>query len=244
MKNKILGLVLGALFAETAIAGPADYVYTPAVEYGEKEIDFKFGTARPPEGSRAQVASLGMGFGVTEYWFTEIYWKREQDGSKGISIAEWENKFQLTETGKYPVDIGLITEIEAPLSRHQPWEFKFGPLLQSDFGLLQLNANLLFERKFGSKDKGDVYVTEIGYQWQAKYRWQPTFEFGLQGLGEMGKWDDWTPAREQQHRIGPAVFGKIATSNHQALKYNAAWLIGIGGAAADNTFRMQLEYEL
>ena len=26
-------------------AGPADYVYTPAVEYGEREIDFKAGRA-------------------------------------------------------------------------------------------------------------------------------------------------------------------------------------------------------
>lgn len=243
IKNCTLLMLLGMSFAGNAISGPADYVYTPTVEYGEKEIDFKFGTARDPEGNRKQVASLGLGFGVTEYWFTEVYWKHEREGGEEVNLAEWENKFQLTETGKYPVDIGLIAEIEAPLTSYEPWEFKFGPLLQTEFGLLQLNGNLLFERKFGAKAKGEEYVTEIGYQWQAKYRWQPTIEFGLQGMGEMGKWNNWAPAREQQHRMGPAVFGKIAMGSHKALKYNAAWLIGTGNAAADNTLRMQLEYE-
>ena len=41
-------LCLGVTNAGTAFAGPADYVYTPTVEYGEREIDFKFGS----QGSR------------------------------------------------------------------------------------------------------------------------------------------------------------------------------------------------
>jgi hypothetical protein len=159
MKSTLL--LLAMAFAGNAISGPADYVYTPTVEYGEREIDFKFGAARPPEGKREQVTSLGMGFGVNEYWFTEVYWKHEREDGDGVSIAEWENKFQLTETGKYPVDVGLITEIEAPLKRHEPWEFKFGPLLQTEFGRLQLNGNLLFERKFGAKQAGEVHVGSL-----------------------------------------------------------------------------------
>ena len=30
--------------------------------------------------------------------------------SHGFDAWEWENKFQLIETGKYPVDIGLLLE--------------------------------------------------------------------------------------------------------------------------------------
>jgi hypothetical protein len=59
----------------------------------------------------------------------------------------------------------------------------------------------------------------------------------------MGKWNDWAPMSRQQHRIGPAVFGKIAMPSHQAVKYNAAWLIGASSATANNTLRMQIEYE-
>jgi len=228
-----------------AFAGPADYVYTPAVEYGEREIDFKYGTARQQDGTLTQVTSLGFGYGATESWFTEVYLKQESESNEGLTIAEWENKFQLTETGKYPVDTGLITELEAPVNNtNKPYEFKFGPLFQTEFGKLQLNGNLLFERKFGKRNDGDdPYITEFGYQWQVKYRWIPAFEFGAQGYGEMGEWNDWENADNQIHRVGPAVFGKFGLGNHQIIKYNAAWLYGISDAAPDHTFRMQVEYE-
>jgi hypothetical protein len=106
-KNHLaLFIGIGAMNAGIALAGPADYVYTPIVEYGEKEIDFKYGTARQKDGTLKQVSSLGIGYGVSETWFTEIYLKRESEGGTGLTLAERENKFQLTETGKNPVDVG------------------------------------------------------------------------------------------------------------------------------------------
>ncbi len=242
--SKLLLLLLGTFISGYVYAGAADYVYTPAVEYGEREIDVKFGAASPLAGNRAQAASLGFGYGAKEFWFTEIYLKQERNGGAAANLAEWENKFQLTETGQYPADIGLITELEAPLSRNAPWEFKFGPLFQTEFGKLQLNGNLLFEHAFGRADENGVpYSTNFGYQWQAKYRWQPVLEFGVQGFGELGKWNDWNKQANQNHRIGPAIFGKFALGNRQAIKYNAAWLLGASNAAPGHTFRLQVEYE-
>jgi hypothetical protein len=238
-----LALFFGALFSAHAYAGPADYVYTPTVEYGEREIDFKYGNAKNQDGAREQVSSLGLGYGATEYWFTEIYYKYEREGSEALSIGEWENKFQLTETGKYPIEVGLITEIEAPLNKNAPYELKLGPLFQTDFDKLQLNANLLFERLYGREDPEEPHITEIGYQWQVKYRWQQAFEFGAQGFGEMGEWNHWEDSNEQSHKLGPAIFGKIALGNKKAIKYNAALLYGVSDAAPDHTFRMQAEYE-
>ena len=114
----------GLFLVGNVMAGPADYVYLPEVVKGEREIDFKFGTGKVSGEDRERVSSLGFGYGATEYWFSEFYFKREDQGSEGLSIAEWENRFQLTETGKYPVDVGLITEIEAPLQGGHPYEFK------------------------------------------------------------------------------------------------------------------------
>jgi hypothetical protein len=237
-------LLCAIVCAQNAFAGAADYVYTPAVEYGEREIDFKFGATSPVAGDRMQGISIGYGYGAKEYWFTEVYVKQEREAGGIANLAEWENKFQLTDTGEYPVDVGLITELEAPLSANTPWEFKLGPLFQTEFGKLQLNGNLLFERAFGAADESGVpYSTNFSYQWQAKYRWQPVLEFGVQGFGDMGKWNDWDKQADQSHRIGPAVFGKFALGGRQAIRYNAAWLFGTGNAAPDNTFRMQVEYE-
>ena len=242
MKRYVLSLALLCSSA-VSLAGPADYVYLPNVEYGEREIDFKLGSARPGE-DRLHAASVGFGYGAKEWWFTEFYLKYQREGAQGtrFDAVEWENKFQLTETGKYPVDVGFITEIEVPRMRSEGYEFRFGPLLQAEIGRLQLNANLLFERVYRNTD-GASHVTEFGYQWQAKYRWLPEFEYGLQGFGEMGKWNDWDSRDQQNHRLGPAVFGKIALGNHQALRYNAAWLLGASTAAPNHTLRLQMEYE-
>jgi hypothetical protein len=62
-------------------------------------------------------------------------------------------------------------------------------------------------------------------------------------MGELGTWDNWAKQAEQNHRIGPAVFGKLPLASGQAIKYNAAWLIGITPVAPAYTFRTQLEYE-
>lgn len=241
MKFKAASLAaLGMLCLQTAHASPTDYVYTPTVEAGETEIDFKFGTE--DNSPRESMASLGLGHGVNDWWFTEAYVKYAREGSGGIKYDafEWENKFQLTETGKYPVDIGLITEIEIPKNNDEGIEFKFGPLFQSEFGKLQLNGNVLFEKHF---DAAESAPTEMAYQWQAKYRWLPSFEYGMQGFGEMGEWNHWESSSNQEHKIGPAIFGKLAMSHRTAIKYNAAWLFGLTENTPDNTFRLQTELE-
>ncbi len=230
-----------------AVAGPSDYVYTPAVEYGEREIDFKMGTAKArDEPVRESAASIGFGYGATQWWFTEAYLKYEKEsGSRAKYDAfEWENKFQLTEPNRFAVDVGLITEIEIPRERREEgYEFKIGPLFQGVAGAIRWNANLLFERVFRGHS-GEPHVTEMGYQLQAKYTVRRELEVGAQAFGEMGKWDHWESSREQNHRVGPAIFGKVKLGDgREAIRYNAAYLFAASHAAPKRTFRMQAEYE-
>jgi hypothetical protein len=226
-----------------ALAGPADYVYEPAVEYGEREIDFKAGTAKLRDGDRESAQSLGFGLGVTSRWFTEFYakWHQTPDEGKGFDAWEWENKFQLTETGQYPVDIGFIVEIERPKDRSEGYEVRWGPLFQMDVtDKVQANFNVLVEKHYRAEAAGPA---ELGYQWQVKYRWKPEFEYGLQGFGDVGPWDHWESHSEQPHIAGPAVFGKLHLGPKQAIRYNAAVLFGLTHEAPRTTFRLQTEYE-
>lgn len=229
-----------------SFAGPSDYAYVPAVEYGEREIDFKAGTwSRRDEPIRQSAASIGFGYGATTWWFTEAYLKYEKEtgGSTRYDAFEWENKFQLTEPNQFFIDLGLITEIEVPKERREEgYEFKIGPLFQGDTGPVRWNANLLFVRIFrGGSDVS--HVTEMGYQLQARYDLGRQFGIGAQAFGEMGKWDHWEPRDEQNHRAGPAIFGKVKFEGREAIKYNAAWLHGVSHAAPRDTFRLQAEFE-
>lgn len=244
-RSATLLAAVSVIACKSAMAGPDDYIHLPNVEYGEREIDFRFGTSKSKDEPRESGATLGFGYGATDWWFTEIYAKyKREEGDYGqrtfFDAFEWENKFQLTETGKYPVDVGFLLEIERPRDHAEGWEVKYGPLFQTEFGKIQLNANVLFQRSYRAAERT---TTELQYQLQAKYRWKPAFEFGFQGFGELGKWDDWAPSDEQLHRFGPAVFGKLDVGNHKAIRYNAAWLFAASSATPDNTFRMQVEYE-
>jgi len=95
-----------------------------------KRIDFKFGSAKARDDTRESAVSLGLGFGVNSWWFTEVYVKGNRETPDGwrFDALEWENKFQLTETGRYPVDVGLVVEIERPQDRSEGWELRFGPV--------------------------------------------------------------------------------------------------------------------
>jgi hypothetical protein len=227
-----------------ARAEPNDYVYYPNVVQGEKEIDFKFGTLKAPGGGpRESAASLGFGYGVNSWWFTEVYVKGKRETPDGwhYDAIEWENKFQLTETGKYPVDVGLVVEIERPQDRSEGWELRFGPLFQMELTPKWVtNVNLLFSRNFDAATPSEM---AMNYQWQIRYRWKPELEVGAQAFGSLGPWQNWLPSDQQEHKIGPAVFGKIRLGSRQALNYNAAWLVGINANTAHNTLRLQMEYE-
>lgn len=239
----LLTLAISLSLTAVAHAGASDYVYSPIVEEGEKEIDFKFGTAEARDGTRESAVSLGLGYGVNAWWFTEVYFKGNRQTPDGwrYDAVEWENKFQLTETGKYPVDVGLVIEIERPQDHSEGWELRFGPLLQMELTpKVVANVNLLFGRHYGSDTPSPM---SMDYQWQIKYRWKPELEIGAQGFGSLGPWRDWLPNDQQEHKAGPAVFGKIRLGGRHALNYNAAWLWGTNMNTPSNTLRLQVEYE-
>ncbi len=236
---------LGALMlAGQAMAlSPTNYIFLPKVEEGEKEIEIKAGTSKHDGRESAFVA--GFGIAVNSFWFTEVSLKAVKEPGRGSRYdgIEFENKFQLTETGKFPIDIGLFTELEIPRESSEGREVSIAPLFQTEFGKTQLNLNFVFERRFGGQvEPGERRKTEFNYQLQAKYRLMPAFEFGLQAFGELGELSDIAPKAEQAHKFGPAVFGKIDLGGRQKIKYNLAYLFG-KGEAPKNTIRTQVEYE-
>jgi hypothetical protein len=140
--------------------------------------------------------------------------------------------------------VGFFTEIEVPRERRvEGYELAFGPLFQFDTGPVRWNVNPVFEKVIRSREEG-AHPLELGYQLQAAYRLPNGIDVGVQAFGDLGKWNDWEPRDEQQHRVGPAVFGKVKLGEgRQVLKYNAGFLFGQTNATPRHTFRMQVEYE-
>ena len=228
--------------ATQAHADPNDYIRLPTVEYGEREIDFKSGVQRNRDGSSDSANSLGYGFTPTNWWFTEVYAKYAMPAGEtnGFDAWEWENRFQLTETGRYAVDVGFLLEIEHPKDRTEGYELTYGPMFQSEWGSWQGNFNAFIQKHVRADTPFD---TEMLYQLQLKYRHSEQLEWGLQGYGNVGRWDQWNTTAQQQFKVGPALFGKVRTGTKEAIKWNAALLAGATNATPTTTLRFQAEYE-
>ena len=233
---------LSLLTPISAQANPATSVLTPAITEGEREIELQYGAQRLRESGSNTGVSLSFAIAPKSWWAIEVGVKGQRESGDRFGYDAWEieQRFTLTEPGRYPIDIGLLLEVEQPKNRDEGWELRYGPLLQTQWGALQANLNLLLTRHLRAAESPRA---EFGYQWQLRWRADPRLDWGAQGFGETGPWRNWNPGGEQSHQFGPALFGRIKTSPTSALKYDAALLFGTGGEAPRHALRARIEYE-
>jgi hypothetical protein len=229
------------LHLPTARADPADKVYVPTVVQGEAEFELNGGYQHWPSndanGERQFVYEAG--YGLTSWWKSElgIGSTRLPGESTHLDELEWENIFALTEPGEYWLDLGLFAELERDYGSSGNL-VKIGPMLQKEFGAVQANLNLLFQRGLGALA---AQGTELNYNWQVKWRGNPLFEPGIQGFGTLGLGGELgNPATA---RIGPAVFSQAFLSARNKLKFDTALLFGLNRNSANTTVRFTLEFE-
>ncbi|MGA0610625.1 hypothetical protein [Caldimonas sp. KR1-144] len=245
---KLLPAIALSLAAAGACAQgePEAYIFSPLVEAGEREIDSKAGLARDRDGRSYWGASVGLSYGLTSWWAAELTakWRRDVGERAGYDAWEWENRFQLTPTGAWPFELGLLVELERPRDAAEGWELNYGPLLQMEPTLagmpLRLNFNAIFQRRWHADEPAP---TTLQLQWQLRTRrGEEAIDVGLQGFDHVGPWDDWAPRSRQSHVLGPALFGEFELAGTE-VKWELGALFGTGGVAPKTTLRTQAEIE-
>jgi len=230
--------------ASVAWAGPAQTLYTPIVSYREWELEWRGGSqdwAQRDNGEQAMVAAVG--YGITRRWSTEVAaeYSRTPGKAPRVEEFEWENVIQLTEHGRYWMDVGLFAEYAHNRLKGTD-KIVMGPMFQKEVGRSQFNLNILFDRRVDKRRADEAPIaTRISYALQ--WRWhgsQALLSPGLQGFGSFGST---SRLHSETLNLGPAMFGEARLGGGRKLKYNAAVLAGVTGATADLTARFQLEYE-
>jgi hypothetical protein len=231
-----------ALLAAPALAEPSAYVFVPYADPGAVTLAYAFGAERPPEGGRERAQSLELGWAPTARWFTAAYagWYAEPDEPTTFEGVSWLNQLLLTAPGAGPVDVGALCEIEKPREREDGTGILCGALLQVDSDHLQFNFNPLFSKHV---DAASPQPADFSYQWQVKTLWRPGVELGAQGFGDLGPWNHWSAASQQEHTLGPALFAKWPQGGGRALSLDTAWLVGIGTGSPRNTLRLRLQQQ-
>lgn len=222
-------------------------VYSPYIEKGEVEIEYKGYRTFDSDSTKdnTQKNSVSLGYGVTDFWATEIggAWKKSPGGSTLFDATEWENRFQLTERGEYFVDWGLLVEYEHVRDRRNDAdEFAIGPIIAKDIGKTTNIVNVIFERQLGANRDGGVGVT---YRFQSRWRLDPAFEPAIEAFGELGPVNNLNSPNAQEHLLGPAIQGAIQVpALGGKIKYNVGYLFGLTSESPQGMLKTVLEYEL
>jgi high-affinity iron transporter len=219
-------------------------VYSPYVEQGEFEVEFRghrtFDSDTSKDGNEKY--KIDLGYGVTDYWSTAYVGEIEKDsnGDYDHTASAWENIFQLTEQGQYWLDVGLYLEYEFAHETGANDKIESKLLLEKNIDRYVNTANLIFVREVGS---GASNATNFEYAWRTKYLLNRQFEPGIEIYGEMGEFGHVSPSDQQDHRIGPVFSGTLTGSTHSKWEYEAGYLFGVSDAAPNGTLKFVIEYE-
>ena len=197
-------ILLGLVASGAALADPGYYLATPYSVPGQAALDVRYWTVKSPGQPATLWPELGMRYGFSSRWTSEILASFIGDSlaDQKLSSWNWQNSYLLTQ-GQYPFDLAIHAQLIRNVGYGNALEL--GPVLQTEIGTTQLNVNLVFEHSWVAGD-----ATELKYQWQALQRLRPGVRLGLQGFGELGPWNHWSDT--PSHRAGPvlraALWGK------------------------------------
>jgi hypothetical protein len=241
MKKRLACPILALVLSSPALADTGYYLVSTYDVEGQASIDYKYWHAQYNARTTAS-PEIGVGYGVTSRWYTEVYeqwFTRNGSGTRRVSTA-WQNDYMLTQ-GQYAFDLAMHTKLERSHDREDGYMLEWGPVLQTEIGRTQFNANLFFQRDYRVAPGNGEHPMELTYQLQVKHNWKPWLQPGLQAFGEVGKWNDWLPYGQQSHRAGPMIYGH-RDIGRQEVKYEFAYLIGKNSARAAKSFSMRVQY--
>jgi len=245
---RAVALTLGVVAVTGSPAHAIDKLYAPYVEKGEWEAEY-FGT-KSFDGNDAkddaQKHQLSIGYGVTDYWKTEVYGSFEKAPQDHVTFDswEWENIFQFTKPGEYLVDAGGSLAYEWTPSSNIANKVEARLLLAKDTGKFSHLLNLIAEKEVGSGPRDQL---EGGFIWSSRYNYNASFQPGVEINSDFGEFAHTGKFNDQSHYVGPVAYGKLPlpfANEDESLKYRVGYLFGISDAASNGQLIAQIEYEL
>ena len=231
---------VGMIVGHCANAATGYYLVSVYSAADQISVDYKYWNAKRNDSAPLGSPELGIGYGVTSRWYTEVYGVYLQTAAEGTQFSglNWQNDFLLTQ-GQYWFDLAIHTNIEQ-YTRRDGYGLEWGPVFQTEIWRTQLNANVFLQRDYRTASADNP--TQLVYQWQVRQHWKPLLNVGLQGFGELGRWDHWNSTATQSHRAGPALFGTWYLENGHKLLYETAYLIGKNAGRSARSFTMRVQY--
>ena len=188
----------------------------------------------------------GFGVGVNDWFFFEIEgeYEKESGGTRKFKAYEIDSRFELTKTKAFNekpnlVDIGISLGLSAPDDSDDSYEIESRLLLYKRVGPWRGTGNIVVEQEFENSSNSGL---ELAYAGQLRYRLTPNIQPGFEAFGRFGEIDDIALGNEQ-HKIGPGVFGVVEFDDSYGFKYELSWLLGYTDSTPDNSVKWLIELE-
>lgn len=220
-------------------------VYSPQVEKGEWAAEVRGHASFDEDDSKddEQAHRLELEYGITDYWKTAFFgdFQQEPMGSLKYTATGWENIFYILKESEHGLGAGLYLEYKDSHRGGTADDIEIKLLLEKQIAHFLNTVNLNFEKGVGSAaDEG----VEFAYAWRTGWMFNPMAHVGFEAFGEIGEVHAAPDLSEQEHQLGPVMYGKFKFDGIGKFKYRLGWLFGLTEETPDHALKWELEYEL
>lgn len=174
---------------------------------------------------------LLQSYGVTTFWDTRVSGTWSHDDKTITDAWAWENKFQLAPAGEWPVDLGVRFDY-SDSTNGNPDKVSAHLLAAKKLGSFSNTANLIIGQEIGDDSSNDA---TYDFAYGISHPLNDTYSLGIEYYAGFKDFDN--TYNEQEHSIGPVVYGV-----HGPVRYQAGVLAGISEAAPDVALKATLSY--
>ncbi len=209
-------------------------VSSPDVKQGEWSVETGMSWEMDDDSEKDDVREYAfeIGYSPTYFWNTAFEFSAEQqEGNAEYAVTAWKNTLQFVkQNSESPLSAGLRLQYEKAHIDGDADEITARLLLRHQNKILDTRFNIGVEREIGSDAESDLAGDVRA---SVRYKWSDDFKPSIDYLGDTGSLHNLQGFENQDHRIGPVLYGSF-----DDISYEAGYLTGFSNKAFDHTFKI------
>ncbi len=233
-------VILGSVLVPFSASAGVLSINSPDITKGEASIEAGIAVERDDARTRDHFRehAFEMEYSPTDFWSTGLEFVAERESGEGLryAVTGWENTFQfLKQKDGALISAGLRLEYEKAHLSGEADEISARLLLRHRTEQWETRLNIGGDREIGANRTSGI---EGDLRASVRYDWNEYLTPAIDYLGDTGSLHKLQGFSEQDHRLGPVLYGKLTDT----IDYEIGYLNGISSHAPDHTFKFALGY--